>query len=71
MLKKPKKESFFKQNGLDHIDYKDTEVLKRFIDAHGRIMPRRRTALTASEQRRLAQVIKRSRYMALLPYVMR
>lgn len=53
------------------IDYKDTELLKKFLNPHGKIMPRRRTGLSAANQRALAEAIKRARYMALLPYIVR
>ena len=64
-----KKQSFFKQHGLKHIDYKDTVILEQFIDMHGRIVPRWKTGLSAGEQSRVARAVKRARYMALLPYV--
>jgi len=54
-----------------HIDYKDTETLKKFLNPHGKIMPRRRTGLSAANQRALAQAVKRARFMALLPYIVR
>lgn len=54
-----------------YVDYKDVETLKRFLNPHGKIMPRRRTQLSASGQRAVAQAIKRARYMALLPYIVR
>ncbi len=53
------------------IDYKDVEALRKFINPHGKILPRRRTGLSAHSQRALAQAIKRARYMALLPYIVR
>ncbi|HVY73162.1 MAG TPA: 30S ribosomal protein S18 [Candidatus Paceibacterota bacterium] len=53
------------------IDYKDTETLKKFLNPHGKIMPRRRTGLSAPNQRALAQAVKRARFMALLPYIVR
>jgi small subunit ribosomal protein S18 len=53
------------------IDYKDLETLKRFINPHGKIMPRRRTGLSAAGQRALAEAVKRARYMALVPYIVR
>lgn len=56
---------------MARFDYKDTETLKRFINPHGKIMPRRRTGLTAHAQRSLAEAIKRARFMALLPYIVR
>jgi small subunit ribosomal protein S18 len=56
---------------ISHIDYKDVETLKRFLNPHGKIMPRRRTGLSASNQRALATAVKRARFMALLPYIVR
>ncbi|HXK31656.1 MAG TPA: 30S ribosomal protein S18 [Candidatus Paceibacterota bacterium] len=56
---------------ISHIDYKDIETLKRFLNPHGKIMPRRRTGLSAAGQRSLAQAVKRARFMALLPYIVR
>ena len=56
---------------FQHIDYKDIETLKKFINPHGKIMPRRRTGLSSTNQRALAQAIKRARFMALLPYIVR
>lgn len=50
------------------IDYKDTEYLSQFTDLHARILTRRRTGISADRQRKIALAIKRSRYMALLPY---
>ena len=56
---------------VPQFDYKDVEVLKHFINAHGKIMPRRKTNLPAVSQRSLAVAIKRARFMALLPYVVK
>lgn len=56
---------------FQRIDYKDTETLKKFLNPHGKIMPRRRTGLSATNQRALAEAIKRARFMALLPYIVR
>ncbi len=56
---------------LTEVDYKDVETLKRCINPHGKIMPRRRTGLSALGQRNLAQAIKRARFMALLPFIIR
>jgi len=56
---------------IQRIDYKDVETLKKFINPHGKIMPRRRTGLAAANQRELSQAIKRARFMALLPYIVR
>ena len=60
---------YFKENQIDYIDYKDVNSLRRFINPYGRILSKRRTGLTAINQRKLAQAIKRARFMGLLPYV--
>lgn len=62
---------FFSNHNIKYIDYKDTEVLKRFLTPHGRLMARKRTNLTATHQRMLATAVKRARYMGLLPYLVR
>ncbi|MGQ9905021.1 MAG: 30S ribosomal protein S18 [Anaerolineae bacterium] len=48
-------------------DYKDYERLRRYISPQGKILPRRRTGLSAKHQRLLARAIKRARHLALLP----
>ncbi len=53
------------------IDYKDTRTLQRFVSERGKIVPSRITAVSAKKQRELARAIKRARYLALLPYVVR
>ena len=53
------------------IDYKDTETIKKFLNPHGKIMPRRRTGLSAAGQRALSEAVKRARFMALLPFIVR
>ena len=53
------------------IDYKDVKLLQRFLSERGKIVPSRITAVSATKQRELAQAIKRARYMALLPYVVK
>ncbi|WP_442858823.1 30S ribosomal protein S18 [Bacillus sp. SB49] len=65
---KRKKVCFFTANGITHIDYKDVDLLKRFISDRGKILPRRVTGTSAKYQRKLTKAIKRSRQMALLPY---
>ncbi|WP_088001749.1 MULTISPECIES: 30S ribosomal protein S18 [Gottfriedia] len=66
---KRRKVCYFTANGITHIDYKDTELLKRFVSERGKILPRRVTGTSARYQRKLTIAIKRSRQMALLPYV--
>ena len=53
------------------IDYKDVKTLQRFISERGKIVPSRITAVSAPKQRRLSQAIKRARYLALLPYIVK
>ena len=64
-----KKQCYFSQHNIKHIDYKDTEVLKKFLNPHGRILSRKRTGIAAKYQRQLAMAVKRARLMGLLPYV--
>ena len=56
---------------IKHIDYKDIELLKKYLNPHGRIVGRGRTNLNARSQRLLASAVKRARFMGLLPYVAR
>jgi small subunit ribosomal protein S18 len=65
------KQCFFKQNGIEHIDYKDTEILKKFLNPHARILSKKRTGVSATYQRKLAEAVKRARFMGLLPYIAR
>lgn len=51
------------------IDYKNPEVLRRFINERAKILPRRQTGTCAKHQRQLARAIKRARHVALLPFV--
>lgn len=53
------------------IDYKDVKLLQRYVSERGKIVPSRITAVSAKKQRELAQAIKRSRFLGLLPYVIR
>ena len=53
----------------DPIDYKDVDLLKKFITERGKILPRRLTGLTAKQQRDLITAVKRARIVALLPFV--
>ena len=54
---------------VTHVDYKDVTRLKNHVNPHARIMGRRRTGFTASQQRDFARAIKRARFMALMPFV--
>lgn len=54
---------------LEYIDYKDADLLKRFINEQGKLLPRRVTNVTAKQQRQLTRAVKRARHLALLPFV--
>ena len=66
---KRRKVCYFTANGINHIDYKEVDLLKKFISERGKILPRRVTGTSAKYQRKLTTAIKRSRSMALLPFV--
>lgn len=63
------KQDYFSTNNIKHIDYKDIEVLKKFLTPSARMQSRKRTDVTAKNQRKLAIAIKRARFMGLLPYI--
>ncbi|PTQ55396.1 MAG: ribosomal protein S18p [Candidatus Carbobacillus altaicus] len=66
--KKRRKVCYFTANKITYIDYKDVELLRRFINERGKILPRRVTGTKAKYQRMLTTAIKRARQVALLPY---
>jgi small subunit ribosomal protein S18 len=63
------KQDYFSSNNIKHIDYKDIELLKRFLSPSARMLSRRRTDVTSKNQRKLSEAIKRARFMGLLPYI--
>jgi len=52
-----------------HIDYKDTVRLRKFVSERAKILPRRTTGTCAGHQRQLTVAIKQARQVALMPYV--
>lgn len=68
-VKTKPKNCYFCVNNINDIDYKNTEMLKRFISSYGKIVPRKRNGVCAKHQRKLAQAIKRARIMGLLPFL--
>jgi len=64
-----KKYCRFKKFGIKHIDYKDPDFLLQFINEQGKILPRRITGNSLKYQKKMATAIKRSRHLAMLPYV--
>ena len=57
------------QNDIQYVDYKDVDLLRQFINPHGRVVARSRTGLTAKQQRAVEEAVKRARFMGLLPYI--
>jgi small subunit ribosomal protein S18 len=66
---KRKKYCRFRRFGIKYIDYKDTDFLMNFINEQGKLLPRRITGNSLKYQRKVAQAVKRSRFMGFLPYV--
>ena len=61
----------FSGRNAPQIDYKDVKLLQRYVSERGKMVPSRITAVSAKKQRELARAIKRARYLALLPYVIK
>ncbi|HEY4399305.1 MAG TPA: 30S ribosomal protein S18 [Lactobacillaceae bacterium] len=64
-----RKVDFIAANHIEYVDYKDTDLLERFISERGKILPRRVTGTSAKNQRKVTTAIKRARIMGLLPFV--
>lgn len=56
---------------LANVDYKDAYFLRKFLNSQGKMYPPKRHGLSAKEQRGLALAVKRARFMALVPYLVR
>ena len=67
--RKRKKVCSFCVDKVEHIDFKETAKLRRYLSERGKILPRRTTGTCAAHQRQLTIAIKRARQIALLPYV--
>jgi small subunit ribosomal protein S18 len=75
----PARRSFFRRRktcpfsdpGGPAIDYKDIKMLQKYVSERGRIIPRRITSVSTKYQRHLTLAIKRARYLALLPYLVK
>lgn len=65
------KQDYFSANNIKHIDYKDIEVLKKFLNPSGKIMSHKKTGVTSKNQRALATSVKRARFLGLLPFVVK
>jgi small subunit ribosomal protein S18 len=65
----PKKYCYFCKEMVDYIDFKNAKLLGKYVTRYAKIEPRRRSGTCAKHQRLLSNAIKRSRFMALLPFV--
>lgn len=65
---KKDKPCHFCLNNIKDIDYKEADLLRRFINFYGKILPKKRTGTCSKHQRKLAISIKRARVMAILPF---
>ncbi|MCH8741599.1 30S ribosomal protein S18 [Patescibacteria group bacterium] len=61
-------ECYFCKKNIKEIDFKDTELLKKFISGLAKIRAKKRTGVCSSHQRKLSQAIKRARYLGILLY---
>ncbi|MDO5330029.1 MAG: 30S ribosomal protein S18 [Bacillota bacterium] len=66
-VKSRRKVCYFKKNHIKFVDYKDVELLQKFVAPDGKIEPRSNTGTSAKYQRQLAKAVKNARFMALLP----
>lgn len=56
-------------NQIDEVDYKNVQVLQKYLSSYARIIPKRRSGLCSKHQRKIANAIKRARIMAILPFI--
>ena len=68
-IKKNQKHCQFCFNNVDTVDYKNADILKKYLSSFARILPRDKTHTCSKHQRKVSQAIKRARFMALLPYL--
>lgn len=67
--KRRRKVSYLTTNKIDFVDYKEVNILRRFLNDRGKILPSRQSGNTAKQQRMISEAIRRAREMALLPFV--
>ena len=63
------KQDYFSANNIKYIDYKDIEILKKFLNPNGKIVSHKRTGVTMKNQRQLAAAVKNARFLGLLPFI--
>ena len=64
-----KKNCYFCTNKITTVDYKDTQLIRRFMSPHAKIMNRKKTGSCPKHQRMITLALKRARHMAFLPFV--
>lgn len=62
---------YFCSQNMNEVDYKDTELLRKFVSGQAKIVDPRYTGTCVKHQRKVAEAIKRSRFLGLLPFVRR
>lgn len=62
-------QDYFSSNNIKYVDYKDVAILKQFLDPSARLMNKRKTKLSAKNQKHVTTAVKRARIMGLLPFV--
>jgi len=63
------KQDYFSSNNIKHVDYKDIDILKKFLNPNGKIVKHKRTGVNSKNQRKVALAVKRARFLGLLPFV--
>ena len=63
------KKNYLNKYNIKHIDLRDTDLLEKFMGPNGSILPRKKTHCSAKQQKQIEKAIKRSRFMALIPYI--
>lgn len=71
MQNQPKKQCYFCAANIKMIDYKNSELLRKFMTPQAQIIRRRRSGVCMLHERKLAEAIKRARFLGLAPYVTR
>jgi len=66
-----KKQCFFCTSNMKNVDYKDSELLRKFLNPQGKIGSRRRSGSCSTHQRKVARALKRARFLALVPFTTR
>ncbi len=65
------KHDYFSANNIKHVDYKDIDILKKFLGPSGKITSRKRSGLSSKNQRKLSLAVKRARFMGLIPFIIK